>query len=633
MQSSERALTREGESRNSPGKVEAALAHGECTALDKWILDAGYAFSNADPDQAPASHNLTADIFSALFFRQPDHPQLSVWADRAREGLDTLPYPARLTLARRLLRYDIFFGRPARASLLMDSLQGQQIARQRSPVVQIQWGLLQALHLNALSDHTGSLEAVHKAQAVANRYSLQQWNTTLLILKISAQLGLDDVEAAKRSWQDSHAEQAQHGLLGMTHLHQLGAQIALADSNNALALEHAEAAMQLAMRAGAPLFRALACLTATEVHLERGAVTASETVLRQAEQIAQTSGSAQLTCLSAFLRAHRNLMANSYADAEDDLRLGFGLASRHGYKNFLWWSPKMMAALCIKALEQGVETSYVQELVSTHALKAAATPVQVESWPWLVKIYTLGRFTVLVNNQPARAGRKAQHKPLELLKALIAQGGRDVSEDFLTSTLWPDAEGDSARQAFDTTLHRLRKLLGGEQIIQLYDRKLSLDNRVCWVDSWAFERMLSETEAILANPAADPHGAMLARHVQRVYALYHGPFLGKEFGAAWSVSLRERLRSRYLRHIVSVGVRWQQLGRWDLAIENYRRGLEVDDLAEALYQNLMQCHYQLDQRSEALSTYRRCRFILSVVLGIAPSAVTESLYERLRALN
>lgn len=633
MQSTERAITGEGKSRSWPGKVEAALARGECTSLDMWITEAGSAFSITDPARPSSFQTLAAHIFSALFFRQPDHPQLSVWADRARESLETLPYPARLTLARRLMRYDLFFGRPARASLLMDSLQRQRIARQRSPAVQIQWGLLQALHLNALGDHAGSLEAVHKTQAIANRYPPREWSTTLHALEISAHLGREDMESAKRSWQTSHAEQVQHGLLGMTHLHQLGAQIALADSNNALALEHADAALQLAIRAGAPLFHALACLTATEVHLERGASDAAEPLLRQAEQIAQATGSAQLTCLSAFMRAQRTLMKNTHADVEDDLRLGFGLASRQGYKNFLWWTPKMMTALCIKALEQGVETSYVQELVQSHASKSAVAPVQVETWPWLVKVYTLGRFTVLVNNQPARAGRKAQHKPLELLKALIAQGGREVSEDFLTSVLWPDAEGDSARQAFDTTLHRLRKLLGNERVIQLHDRKLSLDNRFCWVDSWAFERLLSETEAILANSAADPDSTTLARHVQRVYALYHGPFLGKESGAAWSVSLRERLRSRYLRHIVSVGVRWQQLGRWDLAIESYRRGLEVDDLAEPLYQNLMQCHYQLDQRSEALSVYRRCRFILSVVLGIAPSAATDSIYERLRALN
>jgi len=288
------------------------------------------------------------------------------------------------------------------------------------------------------------------------------------------------------------------------------------------------------------------------------------------------------------------------------------------------WSPR------VKALENSIEVDYVQELVQKRGLGRQSTPVHIEAWPWAVKIYSLGRFTILVNNQPASVGRKAQHKPLELLKAIISQGGRDVSEEFLTSALWPDAEGDTARQAFDTTLHRLRKMLVHEQAIHLRDRRISLNPNYCWVDAWALERLISETDTSLANAASDENGTTLAHLSDRIHALYHGRFLGKEFNAAWAISLRERLRSRYLRHILNVGARWQQLGRWGRALECYRKGLEVDDLAEQLYLNLMLCHERLGQRSEALSVYRRCRFVLSVVLGIAPSAETESLYQRLR---
>ncbi len=574
---------------------------------------------------------MAACVFSALLFRQPEHPHLNAWAERARNSLETLPFSARLTLARRLLHYDIFFGRPARASLLMDSLRGQRVAQQKNPEVQVQWGLLQALHQDSLGDHGNCLESVHKTQVLANRLPANQWATTLRALEIGAYLSLDDREAVHRVWEATLSERPQHGLLGVAYLHRLGSQIALVDGNTALALEHIEAALHAVAQAGTPLFHALTCLAATEVHLERGAPDTASGTLRQAEQIAQATGSAQLACLSAFMSGYRGLISDTHAEIENNIRLGFALAARHGYRNFSWWSPRMMTSLCLNALERNIETNYVQQLVQARRLIPAATPVHVEAWPWPVKIYTLGRFAVLIDDQPARSGRKAQHKPLELLKVLIAQGGRDVSEDFLTATLWPDTDGDTARQAFDTTLHRLRKLLVNEQVLQLHDRKLSLDSRFCWVDIWAFERLFSESETLLANPATDPDGAALGRLADRVSALYHGPFLGKGFGAAWSVSSRERLRSRYLRHIVSVGARWQQLGYWDRAVECYRKGLEIDDLAEQLYQNLMLCHHQLGQHSEALAVYRRCRFILSVVLGIAPSSSTEILHQRLRA--
>ncbi len=633
MACTEPAASKDGTNQQTwPKEVETALARGDCATLDSWLERIVPA--SADPQAATdlcGADSLAACLFSALFFRLPDHPQLAEWAERARESLAALPHAPRLTLARRLLHYNIFFGRPARNALLMDSLRAQGMDRARAPATQIQWRLLQALHHNSLGMHADCLTTVRRAQELSRRHDIQQWSTMLRALDVSANLGLNDLDAARRAWEAPHPEKSHHGLLGTAHLHQLGARLALAGGDQALAQEHAEAALRATARAGAPLFQALACLTAAEVHLERGAFDAAEPMLRETEQIARDTGSAKLACLSSLARAWQAMRPDAIEQDNEDLRIGLGLAARHGYRNFSWCPPRMMETLCIKALENGIETGYVRELVKTHRLAPSSTPVHVEAWPWPIRIYTLGRFTILADNQPIRAGRKAQHKPLELLKALIAQGGREVGEDTLTAALWPDTEGDAARRAFDTTLHRLRRLFGHDRAIVLHDRRLSLDGRLCWVDTWALERLLSETETLLANPSADPHGFALANIAGRVQSLYHGAFLGKEAGASWSITLRERLRSRYLRHITGVGERWQQLGRWNRAIECYRRGLEVDDLAEQLYQNLMLCHQQINQRSEALSVYRRCRFVLSVVLGIAPSPATESLHQRLRA--
>ncbi len=69
-----------------------------------------------------------------------------------------------------------------------------------------------------------------------------------------------------------------------------------------------------------------------------------------------------------------------------------------------------------------------------------------------------------------------------MLKALIAFGGKDVGETRLSDALWPDAEGDAARTSFDTTLHRLRKLIGNDKAIVINEGLLSLDDRKVWTD-------------------------------------------------------------------------------------------------------------------------------------------------------
>ena len=64
---------------------------------------------------------------------------------------------------------------------------------------------------------------------------------------------------------------------------------------------------------------------------------------------------------------------------------------------------------------------------------------------------------------------------------------------------------------------------------------------------------------------------------------------------------------------------------WPAAIDVYRRGLEADNLAESLYRGLMRALAATGEHAEALSVYRRCRELLSIVLGRKPAPETEAI--------
>ena len=99
-------------------------------------------------------------------------------------------------------------------------------------------------------------------------------------------------------------------------------------------------------------------------------------------------------------------------------------------------------------------------------------------WPWRLRIHTFGGLRLVVDGEPLMFSRKVQKRPLALLKALIALGGREVHQEAIEDLLWPEAEGDAARFSFKTTLGRLRRLMGGENVIELKDRKLTLAGAV-----------------------------------------------------------------------------------------------------------------------------------------------------------
>jgi two-component SAPR family response regulator len=245
------------------------------------------------------------------------------------------------------------------------------------------------------------------------------------------------------------------------------------------------------------------------------------------------------------------------------------------------------------------------------------------SWP--MRIFTLGRFTVLNQGQSLDYGRKVPHRPLVFLKALIALGGRDVSSSNIASTLWPDAEGDNAQRSFDTTLYRIRKMLGDDRLLTVRDGSVSLDSRYCWVDVWSLERLLGQAQRIRNADSTGRDAYQLEVLMKRVFGLYQDHFLAKEDVTWWSVSLRERLRSKFIHTLCDVGRYWELHGFWDRAAQCYQKGLEVDDLVEVFYQRLMLCYLRMARNSEGMAVYRRCRQILSVVLGLQPEPETEAI--------
>ncbi len=99
-----------------------------------------------------------------------------------------------------------------------------------------------------------------------------------------------------------------------------------------------------------------------------------------------------------------------------------------------------------------------------------------------IKIYTLGTFEIIIDQQPLQFNGKLPKKVLDLLKALIAYGGQQVCCLLLADTLWPDNEGDSAHRCLKYTLHCLRKLLGNPETVLQRAGRLSLNPELCWVD-------------------------------------------------------------------------------------------------------------------------------------------------------
>jgi len=225
------------------------------------------------------------------------------------------------------------------------------------------------------------------------------------------------------------------------------------------------------------------------------------------------------------------------------------------------------------------------------------------------------------NGEPIKFSAKTK-KPITLLKALLAAGGREVSLLQLADTLWPEADGDSAHNSLNVTLYRLRKLLGEHDAIQLMDSKMSLNSQLCWVDVWEFERQLNSVDAMLKT--AQPSPESIRAESSKLLEICQGGFLKGET-CAMIIAMRKRLHGKFLRVLDAIGQFWEKLGEWSHARQFYQKGLELEPMLEALYQRLMICHREMGERAEAMVVYHLCQESLSTHLNLTPSLQTEAI--------
>ncbi len=237
------------------------------------------------------------------------------------------------------------------------------------------------------------------------------------------------------------------------------------------------------------------------------------------------------------------------------------------------------------------------------------------------RIHVLGRFRLLTGDTPIVIPSRLR-KPQELLQALIAFGGIEVSAGVLVDALWPDSDGDAAYHALESALYRLRQLLGARDAVHMEGGKVSLNPDQLWVDMREFEEELQRPH----DPAANG-----IERIGRLRLLYQGHFLQHESETSWILKARHELFDRLLRAIRDAARECEHARRWEDAANLYRSGIELDSLNESLYRGLMLCHQELGDHSEALQAYRRCRELLACFLGIPPNAKTQALYHSVRA--
>ncbi len=588
--------------------------------LDQWI-EAFDDIQKELPDIPPGEieARVVNAIISALLFRQPQYKKFQQWVKRGKEILYTSTTGStKLILTGMLNPYCAWIGDLALFEFIIQTLdslsshaENHRLPLLRKYTAEAQFGWLTAqwetcdralVQALKISEETGiHLQDFEVVAAGFYRFATATEDPVVLepFLEKLTRLSSSLPEMAK------------------SHLFYMNSWFEFLKGEFQNAAHFIQKAIAILNLHGAPPFQiGLSSLGAAQIYFETGSVDEAQQTLNTALEIGNMMGSNVMLFHGYSLQAFFSFEKEMESEGMDALENGMAIGKKAGLVNYPWWRSRIMAKLCTKALEHEIEPEYVRLLVQKRNLFPEIPPRHQQDWPWPIKVFTLGNFRLFRFDEEVVFQKKAQKKPLELLKALIAFGGRDVPVAKLIDTLWPDADGDNAYQSFTMALKRLRTLLGKEEALSLAGGRLTLDSRHCWTDAWGFEHFLSDSQEDPVN-------------LKKAIDLYKGQFLEAEDHGGWVVPIRVRLNRKFVSAAVRYGKHYENKGDFQSASDVYETAIEIDDTSEELYQQLMQCYHHMGMPAQVVAVYRRCKEIIQYRFDTEPSECTKRLFQAL----
>lgn len=226
----------------------------------------------------------------------------------------------------------------------------------------------------------------------------------------------------------------------------------------------------------------------------------------------------------------------------------------------------------------------------------------------VLRARVLGRLEIEVDGATVRP--RPSLRPWALFGALAIAPGT-VSRSELATRFWPDVYDTTARANLRSALWSLRRELG--DWLTADDDRIGLrEGPGVWVDVREFDR------------------AVAAGRCATALELARGELLDG-LDDDWALLARDRHRARVVAVLERLATAADAAGRVDEAIALTERQVAQDPLAEDVCRRLIVRLAAAGNRAAAIRAYRAHSRRLHHQLGIAPSAATRALVDRLGA--
>src|SRR5215207_1762074 len=245
--------------------------------------------------------------------------------------------------------------------------------------------------------------------------------------------------------------------------------------------------------------------------------------------------------------------------------------------------------------------------------------------------YFFGHFELFCGSEALPMGRNA--KALTILKYLLVNRTRPISQDHLMDLLWPASGPTRARRSLNTAVHGLRKILHSCPLpadcpghIVLHEGHYHLWPALqVWTDVDEFDAHCDKGDSLKQTGQV----SMAVEEYERAVDLYRGDYLAEDLYEEWTMIERQRLANRYIDALCCLSQYFIDTGQHRNGLRACYGILDKGPYHELGHCLLMEYYAKYGLRTQALHQYDLYKRMLKGKFGVEPSAKVRSHYQEI----
>jgi len=245
-----------------------------------------------------------------------------------------------------------------------------------------------------------------------------------------------------------------------------------------------------------------------------------------------------------------------------------------------------------------------------------------------IEVRLMGPFNLHLGIEEVNDRNWQRDKAKELFVYLLLNRERYVPKEEIMRELWDTSGEKSADRDFKVALNALLKVLEPHRSARGNPYFIIRKQTMYRLNPDAEIRTdLDKFQKYAETGLSERFPLIAIEQLLKAATLYKGPLFEEKLTIDWISDERERVEQRYINVIERIAQTYTRLRDFGKTVYWAEKLLGIDQTWEEAYRLLMFAHYQLQNRSQSIKWYKKCRVVLKEELDIEPMETTEEMYK------